>query len=415
MFYENYLNSLKPDTSYIPESVSEMDKCIFAERAFQDALNEAFFAIATQEMAIFESAINEAEGDKPASTEAKKKLLDIIKDAATSIWEHAKGFYLHAIETIKETFANFKKEKGDKIKSDFKNAKLPADFVAKNIFNFGEAKAVYGECLGAIAGIGTYAQSKPKEGYSKEAAIKAAVDGAKKDNAAPKVVNDSFSADGLNLTKSDVKGSEIISNADIVIDFVFNAGKWVKMVKMTYDHNKKIIDGLLKAAKEAMNQNKDKNYNKVAKENIKAIKELTAVLTKLCGISNSAIRAVRANYVGLVAKVIATSKKAVKEDTEITIDVKDESPEDTEVKVDAPEAPATDVEVKDEVEEACAGFVSEEAEEDEEFEATVDETEGCKSCKEDVDIEVNVEDSDDDDVEDVEESALYRALYAYLG
>ena len=57
-----------------------------------------------------------------------------------------------------------------------------------------------------------------------------------------------------------------------------------------------------------------------------------------------------------------------------------------------------------------------EAEEDEEFEATVDETEGCKSCKEDVDIEVNVEDSDDDDeVEDVEESALYRALYAYLG
>lgn len=413
MFYENYLNSLKPDTSYIPESVSEMDKCIFAERAFQDALNEAFFAIATQEMAIFESAINEAEGDKPVSTEAKKNLLDIIKKAATTIWEKAKGFYLNAIESVKETFAKFKKEKGDKIKADFKAsaAKLPADFVAKNIFNFGDAKAVYDDCLGGLAKIGLYAQSAMKsgEGFSKEKAVEAAVDGAK-------VITGSFNADGVKLTKSDAKGSDISSNADAIIKVVFDAGNWIKMLKTTYDRNKKIIDGLMKSAKEAMNQNKDKNYNKVAKETIKGMKEVTAVLTKLCGISNSAIRAIRTNYVGLVAKVVVTGKKAVKEDTEITIDVKDESPEDTEVKVDAPEAPATDVEVKDEVEEACAGFVSEEAEEDEEFEATVDETEGCKSCKEDVDIEVNVEDSDDDDdVEDVEESALYRALYAYLG
>lgn len=406
MFYENYLNSIKPDTSYIPESASDMDKCIFAERAFQDVLNESFFAIAAQEMAIFESVINEADGDKPASTEQKKNLLEIIKKAATTVWEKAKGYYLEALKSVKEKFAQFKKEKGDKIKADFTAAvaKLPKDFVAKGIYDFSNAKNVYLDCLGGLPKIHTYAKGVTDGNFNKEGAINAAVDGAK-------VLTANFTAEGVKIEKKDAKASDIKSNVETIIDMVFKADNMIDVLKKTYDRNKRLIDDIMKAAKEAMNKNKDnKAITKVAKDSVKGIKDVTSVLTKLSGICISTLKAIRTNYVSLIAKVVVSGKKAVKEDTEISIDVK--GADDTDVKVDAPEA-----EVKDEVEEAFAGLVSEEAEEDDEFEATVDETEGCKSCKEDVDIEVNVEDDDDDTEDDapVEESALYRALCAYLG
>ena len=419
MFYENYLNSLKADQSYIPESASYRDMAIFAERAFQDAYNEAFFSIATQEMAMFESAINEADGDKPAvSTENKKNLLEIIKKAVTTIWEKAKGFYLNAIASVKENFAKFKKEKGDKIKADFKAgvAKLPADFVAKGIYDPKKVKAVYDNATKGAANIGLELQkafADASKDYTKDDMIKAAGFASA----------DDFNASVANIDKIDAKASDIKSAAGDIANYVFDIGGWLKMIKNTYNKNKGIIDTCMKAAKTVINRKNDKEVNQVAKEFIKLCKDATAVLVKLTAKSNSTLRAVRTNYVGLVAKVVATSKKAVKEDTEITIDVKDDAPEETDVKVDTPAA--DDVEVKDEVEEAFAGLLEEDdvaadvEVDDAEVAPTEDENEGCKSCKEDVDIEVNVEDSDDDeeveaDVEDVKESALERAIYQYL-
>ena len=108
---------------------------------------------------------------------------------------------------------------------------------------------------------------------------------------------------------------------------------------------------------------------------VKIAKEFTSILTKLVSITNSKIKTVRSNYIALVAKVIVKGKgkkdtESVGEDTQITIGVKDE------------------------IEEAFAEFADFVLEEDE-------------ASEEDIDMDI-----DDDNIE---ESALYKALCAYLG
>ena len=353
MFYENYLNSIKPDNSYIPESASFNDMAIFAQRSYQDIYNEAFFSLASQEMAVFEAAIHEEQEDGGAITsteidarpEQKKKLLEVVKNAISQIWAKIKGFFTGLIQKIQEKYKQYNKEHGDKIKKDFEKGvdALPDDYVVKGIYDFKWLPAV-----------------------------------------------------------------KFMDNAKAVADLANKA----------YNDSKKTIDNALKAAKGCINK-KDKSYadlNKACKEIIGFCKECSSALTKYISKVLSIKKAVRANYAALMSKIVAKGKKIkdVKEDTEITIDV-DDKPEDTEVEVKKEEPATTDVEVKDEVEEALDFFKEEEDETDSaEDDITAAEEESCKSCKEDVDIEVNVEDDDEDD-EAVEESALYKALVAYLG
>ena len=125
MFYENYLNSIKPDMSFIPESASFKDAGIFTERSIQDAFNEAFIGLAMNEMTMFEKAINEAdedaskEAEKKASPEKKKEILGSIKKFFTFIWGKIKGFFINIIDKVKEIYTKFKVEKGKVIEKDF--------------------------------------------------------------------------------------------------------------------------------------------------------------------------------------------------------------------------------------------------------------------------------------------------------
>lgn len=417
MFYENYLNSLKPDTSYIPESASFNDMTIFAQRAYQDAYNEAFFALASQEMAVFEAAIHEEDGGAITSQQIdardKKGLLEIVKNAISTIWQKVKGFFSDIITRIQKKFADFKKEQGDKIKNDFKKgvANLKDDYKAKGIYKF--------EWL------------KKQDVMDKANAVadlaKKAYDDALADNWADTYNKDAIakalgfdSADNFKIEapeKVEVTAADIKSAQQMIINTVFDPNGMIKRIKIAYKAAKKSVDDALKSAKSAMGKGKEnRELNAACKSIISFCRDCSSMITKFVGKNLSVFLAVRANWAALMAKIaIKGSKKKeekVSEDTEITIDVKDDKADETNVEVNQEPAP----EVKDEVEEAFAALMEEDEEVVDDVEATEVEAEGkgCKSCKEDVDIEVNVEDDDDDD-EDIEESALYKALVAYLG
>lgn len=422
MFYENYLNSIKPDNSYIPESASFNDMAIFAQRSYQDIYNEAFFSLASQEMAVFEAAIHEEQEDGGAITsteidarpEQKKKLLEVVKNAISQIWAKIKGFFTGLIQKIQEKYKQYNKEHGDKIKKDFEKGvdALPDDYVAKGIYDFKWiADVKFMDNAKAVADLANKAYN--------DALASDWADKYNKDTIAKALGFES--ADKIEFEepkKVDVKASDIKSAKVFIIQTVFDPHNFIGEIKSAYKDSKKTIDNALKAAKGCINK-KDKSYadlNKACKEIIGFCKECSSALTKYISKVLSIKKAVRANYAALMSKIVAKGKKIkdVKEDTEITIDV-DDKPEDTEVEVKKEEPATTDVEVKDEVEEALDFFKEEEDETDSaEDDITAAEEESCKSCKEDVDIEVNVEDDDEDD-EAVEESALYKALVAYLG
>ena len=421
MFYENYLNSIKPDTSYIPESASLNDKAIFAERAYQDAFNEAFFALASQEMAVFEAAIHEADGEAAnVNPESKKKLLDVVKNAITTIWTKVKGFFLDTIQTIQKKFNDFKKAQGDKIKNDFKKgvAALPADYKAKGIYKFDWIKnPAIKDKTDAVANLANKAYG--------EIGIDGFADKYNKNTIAQALGFDS--AENFEIKapeKVEVSVADIKSAQGLILDTVFDPNSFLKSIKVAYKNAKKSIDGAMKSARDAINK-KDKSFaehNKACKEAISFCKDCSSIITKYVSKRLTVLKAVRGNYAALLAKIAIKGSgkvkdtKAVGEDTEITINVPDDKA-DVEVNEPAPEATP---EVKDEVEEAFAALMEEDEADDVEFDATEAESEGkgCKSCKEDVNIDIEV-DEDDDDVEatdaEIEESTLYRALVAYLG
>lgn len=419
MFYENYLNSLKPDTSYIPESASINDMAVFAQRSYQDVYNEAFFKLASQEMAIFESVIREADGDAQVSTDQKKNILETIKNFFAELWRRFKGLITGLISKVQETYKNFKKEKADKLQKDFFDSvkKLPKDFVAKDVCEFGAATGYYKACSQTGVNLLAYNQKV----FNANVSVEDFSNTYTKESIVKVIGYESMEKfqEPIKIKKIEAKKNDIVKNAKIIIDLVFNGQGWVKMLKLCYDHNKKIIDQNMKQAKDYINKKADKELVAIVKAFCSFSKDTLSLYSRYMAKVSSAIKANRSNYVALVSKVIVSARKAVKEDTEITIDVEDK-PEDTEVEVKGDEvkkdeAPA----VSDEIEEAFAFLEGEdetaaEPENGEEELAPAEaEVEGGKACKEDVDIEVNVE--DDDEEESVEESALYKALVAYLG
>ena len=143
MFYENFLNSINPDTSYIPESATLNDYSIFTNRAIQDHFNECFIDVAMQEMAMFSSVVNEAD-DQAAVAEKKKSLLKTIGEWFKKAWAAIKGFFARIIDAIKKAYTKFKIEKGKVLEAEFdKSLKIcveKKDETKYKVFPFSVAK-----------------------------------------------------------------------------------------------------------------------------------------------------------------------------------------------------------------------------------------------------------------------------------
>jgi len=396
MFYENYLNSIKPDTSYIPESVSLSDKAIFLDRALQDVYNEAFFTLASQEMAVFESVIREADeedggavtaqyNDASASPEKKKGLLEIIKKAISTIWSKVKGFFVDIIENIKKKFAEFKKNHNDKLKKDFEKGidKLPANYQAKGIYKFeyinkqdimdktkaaaNLAKKAYDAALAD-----DWAKNYNKDAIAKELGFSSADDF--KIEAPEKVA----------VNKSDINGAKAL-----IIKTVFDPDGFLKQIKEAYKSAKTIIDDAMKAAKSCINK-KDKSYadlNKACKEIISFCRDCSSMISKFVSKKLNVLKSVRSNYTALFIKI--AMKGSGKDKKEAEAENKDENVASESAHI-----------YTDEIEESFAFLEGD----DEEVEVDVESD----------DDDVESDDSEVMDDEDFEESALYEALISYL-
>lgn len=393
MFYENYLNSIKPDTSYIPESVSLSDKAIFLDRALQDIYNEAFFNLASQEMAVFESVIREADEEgaaNDASPEKKKNLLEIVKKAISAIWSKVKGFFTDLIEKIKKKFVEFKKNHNDKLKKDFEKGvdKLPDNYEAKGIYKFedidkesikNKTEAVGNLALKAFGDVfvnpDNWASNYNKDAIAKELGFDSA---------------DNFKVEApekVTVSKSDINGAKAL-----IIKTVFDPDRFLKQIKEAYKSAKKTVDDALKGAKSCINK-KDKIFaelNKACKQIISFCKDCTSMLSKFVSKKLNVLRAVRSNYTALFIKIAMKGSGKDKKEAEAENRDNDESVASESAHV-----------YTDEIEESFAFLEGD----DEEVEADVE------SDDDDVESDDSVEVMDDDELE---ESVLYQALYTYL-
>ena len=330
MYYENFLNSIKPNTTFIPESASYGDMAIFTERAIQDSYNETIIAIAHEEMAMFESTmyLNELSDDalkKSASTKSKGNILERIKQFFKTIWEKIKGFFTNIITKIKELFTKFKADKGKILEVDFTRAldALPKDWKIDGIAPFDSYKKIYRFAIQNI----DIADQNVNEAY---AYMKKNL---KKFSAQDM---DQFNADAVakkfkrfdsekdvtfknwieaatdNTVKDEngnVKGtkeltaSEIKSNKGLIIDVVFNGKDWSTAVKKCYDSSKKNVDKTMERAKQIVNANPDGINAFLA-----ISKQCLSLMTKISGLMTSAMKSIRSNYVSLVSKVVVASK-----------------------------------------------------------------------------------------------------------
>ena len=304
MFYENYLNSIKPDISFIPEAASEIDASIFTERSIQDAFNEAFIGIAMNEMATFEKAINEGEEAEAVkdSPEQKKQKLAGIKKFFSTIWAKIKGFFVKLTQNIKAIFTKFKVEKGKLIEKDFKDAvnKINSGTEKKDKLNF----ALYGK--DAIDGLNDYKKdfdeiSKCATSWS-EAVIKGQeYDSYTKNDLIDKCAN--YEALSKIKTKNNATFADVISMKEQIIKIVFQDNGILDSIKKAYDATKTEIDRLMKSAQDAVNKGKD------AKKIMKISTAFGSAATSLEGKYCAEYKKIRYNYVGVVGKVIAKSKR----------------------------------------------------------------------------------------------------------
>lgn len=404
MFYENFLNSIKPDMSFIPESASFNDMVVFTNRAIQDAYNEAAISITCQEIAIFESALNEASEDPtsvvkndpaaaanaPVSQEQKKTILGTIKKFFSWIWDKIKGFFGTIISKIKEIFAKVMVGKGKGTRDNFIAAldkyEGDADF---NVYPFEFSKLISKTVMAGHEEIISAAKSILNKDITADNVaeeVEKFRKAAEEDNKAIKEFEKSAKKEIKDSTIK-VKIANIKANKNTILDVVYGGSGWLKQVEKSYGTCKKAIDDNMKTFKDLINKAKDKGQISALKGKLQMVKIESNALMKVTGMYNTLMRKLRANYVSVVAKIlVATKTKLTKEDVEITINTAGEE----EDKVEA----APEVEVKDEVEEAFASFIKEEDEVS--------------------DLEIAA-DSDGEDVEvDVEESTLYKALVAYL-
>lgn len=390
MFYENYLNSIKPDTSYIPESVSLSDKAIFLDRALQDIYNEAFFSLASQEMAVFEAAIHEGDEEgavNNATPEKKKNLLEIIKKAISAIWSKVKGFFADIIEKIKKKFAEFKKNHNEKLKKDFEKGidKLPDNYEAKGIYEL--------EYIGkaSIMAKTIYAAKLAQKAYN-DALADDWANKYNKDAIAKELGFDS--ADNFKVEapeKVTISKSDIIKDRSLIVDTVFDHAMWIKEIKNAYKDAKKVIDDAMKAAKSCINE-RDKSYaelNKACKEIVSFCRDCSSMISKYVSKKLNVLRAVRSNYTALFIKI--AMKGSGKDKKEV------ENNDEGSVATESAHIYA------DEIEESFAFLEGD----DEEVEVDV-------KSDDDVESDDDSEEVDVMDDDELEESALYQALSAYL-
>lgn len=407
MFYENYLNSIKPDMSFIPESASFNDMVVFTNRAFQDAYNEAAIAITSQEISIFESAIMEASEDPtavlkndpaaatnaPVSTEQKKTLLGTIKKFFSWLWDKIKGFFNTIITKIKEIFNKVVVGKGKGTRDNFikaidvfeKDEKLKdTEF---KVYPFDFSKNIAKIIIAAHMEITDTTKSFINKDITADNVadeVEKFKKAADEDNKALKEAKKTYTKE---IKDSTIKCfiNHIKQNKNTILDVVYGGSGWLKFVEKSYGVCKKAIDDNMKSFKEAVNKTKDKGQVSAIKGKLQMVKIENNLLIQVTGMYNTLMRRLRSNYVAIVAKVLAaTNTKLTKEDVDITINTDDEKEEEVSAPV-----------VKDEVEESFKLF----AEESDEIVATDDED------GDEVDVEVD----------DVEESTLYKALIAYLG
>lgn len=394
MFYENYLNSLTPDTSYIPESASLTDAAIFAERAYQDIYNEAFFALASQEMAVFESMILEADGDAPAadntvSKEKKKNLLKIIGEAFKALWTKVSGAFANAKDFIEKKFKEKAEANSNKFKSDFLKAvnNIPNDKVYKGIYDFSyqmpsenninNVKALLTDARDALWSTLENPDEWAAEFNRDKIFSILDVNGEKSTEKKTKI--------NIALPeKKEVKGSEIKSNAKSIADMVTNINGFMKTLKVAYKAAKETIDTCMKYAKDVMNK-KDESFsiiNDACKKLISLAKDVSSALTQYISQYSKVRFNIRSQYVSLMAKVIVQYGGKKKGSSESSSESSEETVSNESYTMDA-------------FEESLNYYLEKDEPEDDE-----------------VDIDDDVEDVATDEA--VEESALYRALVAYF-
>jgi hypothetical protein len=399
MFYENYLNSIKSDMSFIPESASFKDAGIFTERSIQDAFNEAFIGLAMDEMTMFESALNEADGDvesKKASPEKKREILATIKKFFSTVWGKIKGFFMTIIDKVKEMYTKFTREKGKTIAEDFKKSlkSLKGSDITVSLYDVstpGKIKTGSKADFDKIFSLAAAAKKDPEGAISKDE-----VDELLKD--IRKSVDE--------IKPNDKAGySDIFKAESAIINYSLKANSMIDDIKNNYNFAKKFIDKSMNDAKDIVNKGDD------VKLFIKIVSKLSSCITSVESAYINKAKQVRSNYVAVMAKVIVKGKRITNEDTEITIDVQENPDEDT--KVDVKTEPEESSGVEDEVEEAFNALLEEDdvkAAEDSAEGDKVDDEAAPEAVKEE--NEADSEISDDDMVE--ESTDLYRALVSYL-
>ena len=371
MFYENYLNSLKADTSFIPESASIADASIFTQRAIQDTFNETFISIAMQEMTMFTS-INE-EGNTAVSAEVKKSKLERVKQFFKTIWEKIKGFFTKIINAIKDLFTKFKKERGDEYTKYFQHS---CEIVKKtdaakdmkfNLYPQGTGKKLkdkssqhFGRLAGFADTAGKQCAASNREGKvtmlpTSQEEINKFMDAAEK------------TTDEIVKIKEDATFDDVYSARDDIYSYSAKANSIIDNVKRDYADAKKTIDKAMNTAKEIVNKNGDLGMF------IQGIARVESSITKLESLYLGKIKEIRNNYISVMGKIVSLAKKADKDFKPEKKQIGDMNPtarsfaknENVDITIntdDDAEADTSSVEVKDEVEEAF-GFFKEEVDE----------------------------------------------------
>ena len=409
MFYESYLNSIKPDESYIPESASFKDMHIFMDRSLQDIYNETFINIAMQEMASFEAnVIREADEEaKPAaSAEQKKSLLKRIGDFFKGLWEKIKGFFVGLIRKIKEMFQKFKVEKGKVILTDYRRA-------VKILYAHNDTKfEKEGPDLSAMAEI------KQKANNAIGIILKDNNDAAKKFMDNKNISENTYNKDSLvqklgfrSFNDIDTKESEaVLSKGKFVtykvidlysgqkgtkesdlFDLVLTGKSTIEVVEKFYKATKQTIDKNMNDAKNIVNKNKTENLSYF----LKYSKDCISVASKVCSVYTGIMKRLHSSAVSLVSAVIVASKSSKSKNGEKKEEGKEAKNESARF---------------DELEEAFYSF-----HEEDETPAPADDSESSDT---EVDVEVNDDDvpvdSDEDGLDEAAATDLYNALVSFL-
>jgi len=321
MYYENFLNSIQPNTDIIPESAKSFnDMAIFTNRAIQDAYNEAVISIAANEMAVFESAVIQ-EADDSGN---KKNILEYVKEFFKAIWEAIKNFFLGIIDRIKEFFDNQKMKALNKLKAKFDQA---VDYIKKNSMDKAEIGEVvqYGE---AKTGLETM-QSAIKHGAVLAQNAFNTLKGFENQDEAQGFINRNLTNDmieGRILKTFELKSTNggkdvamlmfnsckrvkldttnIASNAEDLKNLITDVNGWISSVKKAYNETKKTVDGCMKDAKNLTNINK-----KQVKAYCASCKKILNVLTKMIGAFNSCYKKCYGVGLSAVKKTISIAKK----------------------------------------------------------------------------------------------------------